>query len=95
VKSPPGVYDIGQVRWSADDSALQYLVTRKGVTNLWEQPLVGGSRKQLTKFASDLIFSFNWSKDHPVLPLPLYPERSPFVVPNRGNAIVVFRSIAL
>jgi DNA-binding winged helix-turn-helix (wHTH) protein/Tol biopolymer transport system component len=64
VKSPSGVYDIGQVRWSADDSAVQYLVTRGGVTNLWEQSLAGGSPKQLTNFTSDLAFSFNWSRDH-------------------------------
>ncbi|MGC1295829.1 MAG: hypothetical protein WA869_12410 [Alloacidobacterium sp.] len=58
---PPKVYD---VRWAPDDTALQYVLTREGVGNLWEQPLSGGPPKQLTKFTSGLIFSFNWSKNH-------------------------------
>jgi Tol biopolymer transport system component len=59
--APAGVYDL---RWSADDSALQYILTRNGVGNLWEQPLSGGLPRQLTKFTSGVIFGFNWSKSH-------------------------------
>lgn len=62
-KTPPGgMYSVG-LRWSPDDSALQYGVTRDGVTNLWQQDLAGGPPKQLTKFTSGLIFWFNWSRD--------------------------------
>jgi len=50
-------------RWSADGTGLQYLLTRQGVTNIWEQPLQGGSPKQLTRFPSGMIFDFNWSSD--------------------------------
>ena len=34
-----------------------------GVTNLWIQPLDGGSPKQLTHFTSESFFSFDWSRD--------------------------------
>jgi Tol biopolymer transport system component/DNA-binding winged helix-turn-helix (wHTH) protein len=61
--APPGIYDIGCLRWSPDDSALQYLVTRDGVTNLWQQDLEGDSPRQLTRFTTGLILWFNWSRD--------------------------------
>ena len=59
----PGVYGSGCVRWSPGDLALQYIVTRGGVTNLWQQRLAGGPPQQLTNFTSGLIFWFNWSKN--------------------------------
>jgi len=34
-----------------------------GVTNLWIQPLDGGPPKQLTNFAAESFFSFDWSRD--------------------------------
>ena len=37
--------------------------TLSGVTNLWLQPLDGGPAKQLTNFASESFFSFDWSRD--------------------------------
>jgi len=49
--------------WSPDGKGLQYALTRKGATNLWEQPLAGGEPRQVTDFASGLIFSFAWSGD--------------------------------
>ena len=64
MKAPPGVYRMERLHWSENDSGLQYLLTRVGVTNLWEQPLSGTRPKQLTEFTSDRIFSFNWSLDH-------------------------------
>ena len=54
---------IGDTHWSPDGKALQYLLTRNGATNIWEQSLVGGEPKQLTKFTSGLIFDFNWTAD--------------------------------
>lgn len=55
---------LGRLRYSPDGKALQYLMTRNGATNLWEQPLQGKRRKQLTQFASGQIFDFSWSADH-------------------------------
>ena len=55
---------IGELRWSPNGEKLQYLLTRAGATNIWEQPLSGGEPKQLTKFTSGLIFGFSWSSDN-------------------------------
>lgn len=60
--APPGVYELQCVRWSPDDTALQYILTRDGVGNLWQQRLSGGPPKQLTTFTSGLIFHFNRAK---------------------------------
>ena len=61
--APPGVYREACLRWSPDGKALQYLLTLGDVTNIWEQPLAGGSPKQITNFISGSIFDFNWSSD--------------------------------
>jgi Tol biopolymer transport system component len=53
-----------KVRWSSTGTALQYLVNQNRATNIWEQSLVGGEPKQLTKFTSGLIFDFDWSSHH-------------------------------
>jgi eukaryotic-like serine/threonine-protein kinase len=49
--------------WSADGNAIVYVVTSGGVSNLWQQPLNGGQRKQLTDFTSERIFWFDFSRD--------------------------------
>jgi Tol biopolymer transport system component len=51
------------VRWTRDGSALTYVDSRSGVSNLWSQPIDGGKPVQLTDFKSDLIFAFEWSRD--------------------------------
>jgi Tol biopolymer transport system component len=64
VSEVPGwKYENACLRWSPDGKGLQSLVTRDGVTNIWEQPLAGGKPKQLTKFTSGKIFDFDWSPD--------------------------------
>ena len=61
--SPPGVYREACLRWSPDGKALQYLLTKGDVTNIWEQPLSRESPRQITNFTSGRIFDFNWSPD--------------------------------
>lgn len=51
------------VRWSPDGKGLQYLLTNGDATNIWEQPLAGGSPRQITRFTSGHIFDFSWSLD--------------------------------
>ncbi len=51
------------VRWTPDGRGIAYIATRGGVSNIWSQPLDGGSPKQLTDFKTDRIFSFDWSPD--------------------------------
>jgi eukaryotic-like serine/threonine-protein kinase len=49
--------------WSPDEKGIQYLLTRNGATNVWEQPLAGGPPHQVTGFTSDHIFDFSWTRD--------------------------------
>jgi Tol biopolymer transport system component len=51
------------LRWSPDGRALQYILTRNGAGNVWEQPLSGGDPRQFTHFTSGLMFDFSWSRD--------------------------------
>ena len=37
------------------------MLTRNGVSNIWQQKLTGGPPKQITNFESGLIFYFEWS----------------------------------
>lgn len=52
-----------ELRWTADSRAVTYIDTRGGVSNIWGQPIDGGKPIQLTDFKSDLIFSWDWSRD--------------------------------
>ena len=50
-------------RWTPDGKAIMYSLRRRGVANLWVQPVEGGEPKQLTNFTSDLIHSYDLSRD--------------------------------
>ncbi len=54
---------IRELRWTPDSRAISYLETRRGVSNIWAQPLEGGQPRQLTNFQSEQILSWNWSRD--------------------------------
>jgi Tol biopolymer transport system component len=51
------------LHWSPDGKGLQFLLTRNGATNVWEQLIAGGPPRQITSFSSELIFDFSWSRD--------------------------------
>jgi tricorn protease len=51
------------VRWTPDGKGLTYIDSRGGVSNIWMQPIDGGQPVQLTDFKTDLIFTFDWSRD--------------------------------
>jgi Tol biopolymer transport system component len=53
----------GRVLWSPDGTALLYMKSQSGVSNIWSQPISGGPAKQLTDFKTDQIFAFDWSRD--------------------------------
>jgi Tol biopolymer transport system component len=50
-------------RWAPAGDAVEYALTRKGVSNIWRQKLGGGPAKQITNFESGQIFDFDWSRD--------------------------------
>jgi Tol biopolymer transport system component len=51
------------LRWSPKQKGVQYLLTKNGATNVWEQPLAGGVLRQITNFTSGRIFGFSWTRD--------------------------------
>jgi Tol biopolymer transport system component/DNA-binding winged helix-turn-helix (wHTH) protein len=51
------------LHWSPDSRAVNYIVTRQGVSNIWSKPIDGGPARQLTNFTADRIFRFAWSRD--------------------------------
>ena len=53
----------GWLRWTPDGKSIVYVVTKKGIGNLWAQPVDGGEPKQMTNFTSERIYSFDFSPD--------------------------------
>ena len=60
LKAPVGTNDL---RWSPDGKSLQYLQFGGGALKLWEQPLTGGSPRQVMSFTDRQIAGFAWSRD--------------------------------
>jgi len=52
-----------EIWWTVDGRALTYIDTKDGDSNIWAQPIDGSAKRQLTNFASDLIFFYAWSRD--------------------------------
>ena len=72
------------IGWTPDSRSLLYVKTEGGVSNLWSQPISGEPPKQITHFNSDLIRSFDLSRDGKQL------------VMNRGTAsrdVVLIRDV--
>lgn len=67
-------------RWTPDGKSIMYSLRRGGVGNLWMQPIEGGEPKQLTNFTSDLIFSYDLSRDGKQLVLSRGTNRSDVVL---------------
>ena len=53
----------GGLHWSPDAEGIQFLLTRDGATNVWEQFLSGGQPRRVTNFPSGQIFDFAWTRD--------------------------------
>jgi Tol biopolymer transport system component/predicted Ser/Thr protein kinase len=53
----------GGLHWSPDSKGIQFLLTRDGATNVWEQMLAGGEPRRVTNFPSGQIFDFAWTRD--------------------------------
>jgi serine/threonine protein kinase/Tol biopolymer transport system component len=54
---------IKTLRWMPDGSAILYIASQRGVTNVWKQPLDGGPPAQLTSFTSDDVLNFDVARD--------------------------------
>jgi Tol biopolymer transport system component len=51
------------LRWTPDGRALSYVVTTRGTSNIWIQPVTGGAPRPLTNFTEGLIWAHSWSAD--------------------------------
>jgi Tol biopolymer transport system component len=71
--------------WSPDGKAMVFINTLGGVSNLWSQPLDGGSAKQITNFKTDLILTFAFSPDGRRLALARGSRTSDAVLINEGK----------
>ena len=56
-------YGLQGGRFTPDEKAIAFRLTRNRATNIWEQPLSGGEIYPLTKFTSEEMFAFAWSTD--------------------------------
>lgn len=56
-------YGLQGSQFSPDEKAIAFRLTRNRATNIWEQRLSGGEIFPLTKFTSEDMFAFSWSKD--------------------------------
>ena len=70
----------GEPRWAPGGEAIDYVMTRNGVSNVWQQNLTGGASKQITNFESGQIFDFDWSRDGRQLALTRGTESSDVVL---------------
>ena len=50
-------------RWTPDGKAVAYIATKKGVSNIWLQPIDGGAPRQFTNFNIASIYNFVYSLD--------------------------------
>jgi len=53
----------GAFQWAPTGEAVDYVLTKNGISNIWRQKLTAGPAKQITNFESGLIFDFAWSHD--------------------------------
>ena len=56
-------FGIQLARFTPDNKAIVFMLTRDRATNIWEQPLSGGNIQQLTHFTSGNMFSYAFSSD--------------------------------
>jgi Tol biopolymer transport system component len=66
--APLRVFDIPTspiktLRWAPDGSAILYIASQRGVSNVWKQPLDGGPPARLTTFTSDDVVNFDVARD--------------------------------
>jgi Tol biopolymer transport system component len=50
-------------RWTPDGKAVAFIVSERGVSNIWIQPIDGSASRRLTDFAGGSIYHFAFSAD--------------------------------
>jgi serine/threonine protein kinase/Tol biopolymer transport system component len=72
------------VRWSPNGLRLVYVVTKNGVSNLWEQSLIGSPPRQMTSFSEGRIIDFAPSRDG---------KSIAYIKGNRGGDVALIRGL--
>jgi Tol biopolymer transport system component len=62
-QTPPGRTSPRPLRWTPDGKGITYVLTHRGVSNLWTQPFPGGSPRAITDFHSQQIWGFDWTRE--------------------------------
>lgn len=57
------VNSLAGLQWVADGTAITYVDTRNGFSNIWQQPIDGKVPRQVTDFKGGQISAFTWSRD--------------------------------
>jgi Tol biopolymer transport system component len=70
----------GAFQWAPTGEAVDYVLTKNGISNIWRQKLTAGPAKQITNFESGLIFDFAWSHDGKQLALTRGSESSDVIL---------------
>jgi Tol biopolymer transport system component len=70
------------LRWSPDAQLVTYIKTDDGVSNIWGQPVNGGPVRPLTKFTSELISGFDWTKNNELICARGHEARDPVLISN-------------
>jgi len=55
--------DNQKLQWTPDGRSIYYIALNNGVSNIWRQPIDGGSPAQITQFPTGRIFNFAYSSD--------------------------------
>jgi Tol biopolymer transport system component len=70
----------GSPRWAPGGDAIDYVLTRNSVSNIWRRNLRGGPPTEITNFESGQIFDFDWSRDGKQLALTRGSESSDVIM---------------
>jgi serine/threonine protein kinase len=62
-----GLIGVNELTYTPDGKAIAYVITERGVDNIFVQPLDGSPGHRITSFAADHILQFAWSPDGKVL----------------------------
>ena len=65
---PASVVPKTGLQWINGGRAIAYVADEARSSNIWSQPVWGGSAKQITHFAGDRVSGFVWTKNGEQLP---------------------------